>query len=85
MIMDYKGRGKSLGSGTNSLVLGEYRLEFNIHRGCLNNMNGVELGDNSIMTLFEEIFNLTGTKNLKGSYCDALELILFSLLLELHV
>jgi hypothetical protein len=84
MIMDAMGRGKFLGSGKNNLVSGEDRLEVGMHRGCLNGLNGVELGNNSRMTLFEEIFHSMGTDDLRGACCDALELILLSLLLELH-
>jgi hypothetical protein len=52
--------------------------------GCLNGLNGVEFGNNSIMTLFKDLFHSMGTDHLRGACCDALELILLSLLLELH-
>jgi hypothetical protein len=55
-----------------------------MHRRCLSNMNGVELGYNSQITFFEEIFHAVGTDDLRGAYYDALEIILLSLLLELH-
>jgi hypothetical protein len=84
MIMDSTGRGKFLGGGKNNMVVGEDRLEVGMHRRCLNNMNGVELGYNSRMTFFEEIFHAMGTDDLRGACGDALELILLSLLLELH-
>jgi len=42
------------------------------------------LGNNARMTFFEEPFHSMGTGDLRGSCCDALELILMSLLLELH-
>ena len=84
MIMDSTGREELFGSDKNNLVEGEDRLEVGMHRGCLNSMNGVELGNNARMTLFEEIFHVIGTDDLMGAYCDALELILLSLLLELH-
>jgi hypothetical protein len=84
MLMDSKGRGKFFGSGKNNLVAGEYRFEVNMHRGCLNKLNGMELGNNAIITLFEEIFHAMGTEDLRRAYCDALELILLSLLLEFH-
>jgi hypothetical protein len=84
MIMESMGRGKFFGGGKNNLVAGEDRLEVGMHKRCLNNMNGVELGYNSRMNFFEEIFHAMGTDDLRGAYCDALELILFSLLLELH-
>jgi hypothetical protein len=52
MIMDTTRRGKFLGSGKNNLVSGEDRLEVAMHRGCLNGLDGVELGNNSKMTFF---------------------------------
>jgi hypothetical protein len=52
MIMDSMRRGKFLGSGKNNLVAGKDRLEVGMHRGFINNMNGVELGYNSQMTFF---------------------------------
>jgi hypothetical protein len=55
-----------------------------MHTGCLNSLNGVELGNDSKMTLFGDIFHYMGTDDLRGAYCDLLELILLSLLLELH-
>jgi hypothetical protein len=84
MIMDSTGRGKLFGGGKNNLVAGEDSLEVRMHIRCLKNMNGVELGDNSQITFFEDLFHAMGTDDLKGSCCDALELTLFSLLLELH-
>jgi hypothetical protein len=62
----------------------EDRVEVKMNIRCLNNMNGVELGYNSKMTFFEDIFHAMGVDDLRGSCCDALELILLSLLLELH-
>jgi hypothetical protein len=38
----------------------------------------------SRMTFFEEIFHAMGTDDLRGTCCDALELILLALLVELH-
>jgi hypothetical protein len=84
MIMDSTRRGKFLGGGKNNLVEGEDRLEVEMHRRCLNNMNGVELGYNSRMTFSEELFHAMETNDLRGACDDALELILLSLLLELH-
>jgi len=52
MIMDIVGRGKSMGSVKKKLVLGEYSLEVGAHKGCLNFLNGMELGNNYIITLF---------------------------------
>jgi hypothetical protein len=84
MIMNTMGRGNSLGSGKNNLVFGEDRLEVKMHRECLNCLNGMELGNNSRVTFFEELFHSMGTDDLRGAYNDALELIPLSLLLELH-
>jgi hypothetical protein len=47
MIMNTVGRGKAMGSGKIILVFGEYRLEVRMHRWCLNDLNGIELGNNS--------------------------------------
>jgi hypothetical protein len=47
MIMDAMGRGKCFGGCQKNLVVGEDRLEVEMHRRCLNNMNGVGLGYNS--------------------------------------
>jgi hypothetical protein len=66
MIMDSMGSGKFFGSGKNNLVAGEDRLEIGMHRRCFNNMNGVELGYNSKMPFFEELFHVMGTNDLKG-------------------
>jgi hypothetical protein len=52
MFMDATRRGKGFGGGKNNLVAGEDRFEVGMHRRCLNNMNGVELGYNSRMTFF---------------------------------
>jgi hypothetical protein len=65
-------------------VAGEDRLEVGMHIRCLNIMNGVELGDNTQTKIFEEIFHVMGTDDLRGACCDPLELILLSLMLELH-
>jgi hypothetical protein len=67
MIMNTMGRGKSMGSGKNSLVFGYDRLEVMMHGGCLNCLNGMELGNNARMTFFEEFFHSMGTDDLKGA------------------
>jgi hypothetical protein len=46
MIMNTMGRGKSMG-WKNGLVFGDYRLEARMNKGCLNFLNGMELGNNS--------------------------------------
>jgi hypothetical protein len=68
MIMNIVGRGKSMGSGKNSLVFGEDRLEVRMHKGCLNCLNGMELGNNARMTFFEDIFHSMGTDDLRGLF-----------------
>jgi hypothetical protein len=52
MIMNTLGRGKEMGNGNNSVVFGKYRLEVWIHIGCLNYLNGIELGNNVGMAFF---------------------------------
>jgi hypothetical protein len=84
MIMNTKGRGKSCGSGKNILVFGYDILEVRMHGGCFNSLNGIELGNNTRMTFFENIFHSMGTDDLRRTYCDSLDLILLSLPLELH-
>jgi hypothetical protein len=46
IIMDYMGMGKFFGSGKNNWVAGEDRLEVVMQKGCLNSINGVDLGNN---------------------------------------
>jgi hypothetical protein len=84
MIMNTMGRRKSIWSGKNDLVFGEDRLEVRMHRVCLNYLNGMELGNNYRMAFFEEVFHSMGTNDLRAAYHDSLELMLLSLLLELH-
>jgi hypothetical protein len=47
MIINTTGRMNSMGSGKDSLVFGEDRLEVKMHRGCLNLFNIMELGNNT--------------------------------------
>jgi hypothetical protein len=84
MIMNTIGRGDSLRSGKNNLVFGDDRLEVRMHGECLNYLNGMELGNNTRMTFLEKIFHLMRNDDLKRTCCDSLELILLSLLMELH-
>jgi TnpA family transposase len=53
MIMDFKGRGKSMGGFKNIFMLREYILEVKMHRECLNDLNRIELRNNAKMTFFE--------------------------------
>ena len=84
MIMNTTGRGKSLGSGNNNLVFGEDRLEVRMHKGCLNFLNGMELGNDSQVNFFGELSHSMGIDDLRGACGDAFKLILLFLLLELH-
>ena len=84
MIMNTMGRRKSLGSGKNILMFGEDELEVWQHKGCLSGVNGMELCNNAAMTFFEEIFHVMGTDDIRGTYCESLELIPVALLVELH-
>jgi len=84
MIMNTIGRRESLGGGKNHFMFREDGLEVLQHRGCLSFLYGMELGNNSRMTFFEHIFHVMGTNDLKGTKDDALELILLTLLVELH-
>jgi hypothetical protein len=84
MIMNTTGRRDSLGSGKNHLMFREDGLEFQWHRGCLSCLYGMELGNNAIMSFFEQIFHVMGTNDLQRTDDDALELILLTLLVELH-
>jgi hypothetical protein len=47
MTVNTAGRGNSMGSGKNILVFGDYRLEVGMHKGCLNCLNDMELGNNT--------------------------------------
>jgi hypothetical protein len=84
IIMNTTRRRDSLGSGTNHLMFIEDGLEVLQHRGCLSGLNGMELCNNARMTFFEHLFHVMGTDDLRGTDSDALELILLSLLVELH-
>jgi hypothetical protein len=53
MVMVIAGGRKASGILENSVVLGKDRLEVGVHRGCLNCLNGMELGDDTRMTFFE--------------------------------
>jgi hypothetical protein len=84
MIMNTTRRRKSLGSGKNHLMFREDGLEVLRHIGCLSCLYGMELGNNSRITFFEQLFHVMGTNDLRGTDDDALELILLALLVELH-
>jgi hypothetical protein len=59
-------------------------LEVMRNRGCLNCLYSMELGNNTRMTFFEQLFHAMETNDLRETGCDALELILLALLVELH-
>jgi hypothetical protein len=84
MIMNTMGRRESFGSGNNHLMFREDGLEVLRHIGCLSCLYGMELGNNSRMTFFEQLFHVMGTDDIWGTKDDALELILLALLVELH-
>jgi hypothetical protein len=84
VIMNTTGRMESLGSGKNHLMFREDGLEVLRHRGCLSCLYGMELANSARMTFFENILNVMGTNDLRGTNDDSLELILLALLVKLH-
>jgi hypothetical protein len=64
MIINTMGRRESLGSGKNHVMFREDGLEVLRHRGCLNCLYGMELGNNAKMNLFEQIFHAMGADDL---------------------
>jgi hypothetical protein len=84
MVMVALGGGKSLGSLENSVMLGNDRLKIMVQRGCLNCLNGMELGNDARMTFFEFLFHAVGTDDFWRACCSALEFILLSSMLKLH-
>jgi hypothetical protein len=75
MIMESMGRWKLFWSDKIKFVVGDDRLEVEMKKRFLNNMNGVELGNNSKKNFFENIFDAMEPDDLRGTCCDALELI----------
>jgi hypothetical protein len=69
-----------MGSEKKNLMFREEVLEVLRHGGCLSGVNSVELCNNARMTLFEEIFHVMGTNDIRGADNDALELILLALI-----
>ena len=65
MIMNTEGRRESLGSGKYHLMFRKEVLDVLQHRGCLCCLYGMELGDNTRMTLFEHLFHAMGTNDLR--------------------
>jgi hypothetical protein len=84
MITTTKRRRKAMRSGENNLMFGKYNSEVKMHKGCLNDLNRMELRNDTGVEFIEDIFHTMGTNYLKRTSCETLELILFSFLLELH-
>jgi hypothetical protein len=56
--------GKTLGSLENSLMGVNDSLQVWVYQGCLNCLNGMELGNDARMTFFELLFNEVGIDEL---------------------
>jgi hypothetical protein len=65
MIMNTVGRRESLGSGKYHLVFRKEGLEVFRHRGCLCCSYGMKLGNDTRMTVFEQLFHAMGTNDLR--------------------
>jgi hypothetical protein len=65
MIMNTTGRRESLGSGKDHLMFRKDGLEVLQHRGCLYLLYDMELGNNTRMNFFEQLFHAMGTTDLK--------------------
>jgi hypothetical protein len=65
MIMNTIRRRESLGSGKDQLMFRKDDLEVLRDRGCLYFLYGMELGDNTRMTFFEQFFHAMGTNDLR--------------------
>jgi hypothetical protein len=65
MIMNTTGSRESLGSGKDHLMFRKNVLEVLWYRGCLYCLYGMELGNNTIMTFFEQFFHAMGTNDLR--------------------
>jgi hypothetical protein len=65
MIMNTTGRREALGSGKYQLMFRKDGLEVLWYRGCLCFLYGMELGDNTRMTLFEHLFHAMGTNDIR--------------------
>ena len=64
MIMNTTGRRESLGSGKCYLMFRKEGLEVLRHRGCLYYLYGMELGNVTRVTFFEQLFHGMGTNDL---------------------
>jgi hypothetical protein len=84
MIMNTTRRRKSMRGGKNSWMCGKDSLEVMMHKGCLNDLNVMELSNDTRVAFLEEIFHMMGTNDLRRTNSETLKLIPFSFLLELH-
>ena len=65
MIMDTTGRRESLGSGKYCLMFRKEGLEVLGNWGCPCGLYGVELGNDTGMTFFEQFFHVIRTDDLR--------------------
>jgi hypothetical protein len=65
MIMETMGRGESLGSGKYCLMFRNESLEVLGHWWCLCGLYGMELGNDTRMTFFEQFFHAMRTDDLR--------------------
>ena len=65
MIMNTMGKRETLGSGKYHLMFRKESLEVMRHRGCFCCLNGMELGNDTRMIFFEQIFHVMGTNDLR--------------------
>jgi hypothetical protein len=65
MSMNNTGRRKSQESGKDHLMSREDGLEVLQHRGCLCFLYGMDLGNNTRITFFEQLFHAMGTNDLR--------------------
>ena len=65
MIMNTTGRKESSGGGKYHLIFRKDGLVVLQHRGCLYFLYGMELGNNTRMTFFEQLFHAMGTNDLR--------------------
>jgi hypothetical protein len=84
MIMNTTERRKSLRGGKNSFMCGKDSLEVRMNIGCPNDLNRMELINDTRVAFLEDISHMMGTNDLRRTISETLELIHFSFLLELH-
>ena len=84
MVMVVVGGGKALGSLENIVMLRKDILKVGMHRGYLNCLNGMELGNDVIMTFLGKLFYAMGTDDIWRPYYNSLEFLFLSFLLEFY-